>query len=117
MVLKEIFNNARPSDLDKLLESMQKILSVSLRINKALGADSNFITTLASKLIHPLPLVRVNILKAINIMLVKSADPKSFLKTHDLRKIIKKIAKEDQSVMVRQMATTLIKSQTVVEVK
>lgn len=110
LVLKEVFVNVRSSDLDKLLESMQKILSLSLRINKSLGADSNFIATLAGKLAHPLPLVRVNLLKTINVMLLKSADPKTFLKTHNLRKSVKKIAKEDSSIMVRQMANTLLKA-------
>ena len=109
-MLKDVINNVKVNELDKVLDSTQRILNLSARVNKTLGADAAFIAMLANKFggIES-PLVRVNLLKVLHAMCLKSSAPKTFLKNHKLLKNVKAISEKDPSIMVKQMANTLLK--------
>jgi len=111
-IIRDIFANAPDHQLVDLLESMHKILISSANINKQLGnnnKEGGFVNVLKNKLHHPNPHARVTLLRTLNTMASKSADPPRFLKQYNLLKVVKFMAANDSSNLVKNMAFQLLK--------
>eukprot|EP01114_Cavostelium_apophysatum_P023823 TRINITY_DN90_c0_g1_i3.p1 TRINITY_DN90_c0_g1~~TRINITY_DN90_c0_g1_i3.p1 ORF type:complete len:1113 (+),score=446.88 TRINITY_DN90_c0_g1_i3:1211-4549(+) len=110
--IKDIFANAPDHQLVELLESILKILTSSTLINKELGSNNKeggFVSVLKNKLHHPNPHARVTLLRSLNAMVNKYHDPPRFLKQNNLLKVVKFMAANDSSNLVKNMAFQLLK--------
>eukprot|EP01117_Protostelium_nocturnum_P008943 TRINITY_DN320_c0_g1_i1.p1 TRINITY_DN320_c0_g1~~TRINITY_DN320_c0_g1_i1.p1 ORF type:complete len:1357 (-),score=566.17 TRINITY_DN320_c0_g1_i1:87-4157(-) len=111
-VILDVFAKAGDHQLVNLLDSTLKILVASVNITKVLGSDSSdkgFTSILKNKLTHPTPHARVSILRALNSMCSKNEDPKEFLKSNKLLKVVRFMAVNDLSMLVKNMAVQLLK--------
>lgn len=108
----DVFASAKDHQLVTMLDSILKILSASVKINRDLGADTkegSFVSIVKSKLHHPNPHARVGLLKSLNSLCSKYTDPPHFLKHNNLLKVVKFMASNDNSLLVKNMAKVLIK--------
>jgi hypothetical protein len=111
-LIKDAFIYVHDHELNKLLESIIKILTSSSKITVSLGSDNSdngFVAVIKNKLHHPTPLVRVSLLKSLTIICSRSSDPPHFLKNNNLLKVVKYMAENDNSALVKNMAVTLLK--------
>jgi len=111
-VIKSIFANAPDHQLASLLESILKIVTASPRINKEFGQgnqENGFVAILKNKLHHPNPHARVSLLKTLIALASKYNNPALFLKNNNLLKVVKFMAANDSSNLVKNMAVKLLK--------
>lgn len=111
-LIKDAFIFVHDHELSKLLDSIVKILTNSTKITISLGSDNTengFVALIKNKLHHPLPLVRVSLLRSLTIICTKSSDPPHFLKNNSLVKVVMYMAENDNSALVKNMAITLLK--------
>jgi len=111
-VIHQVFINAGDHQLINLLDSCLKIVQASTAINRALGSDnseSGFVAILRNKLHHPIPHARVSLLRTLNVLCSKCDDPSHFLKENNLLKVVRFMAQNDLSNLVKNMAVTLLK--------
>ena len=111
-VIHQVFTNAGDHQLISLLDSCLKILQASTAINRTLGSDnseSGFVAILRNKLHHPIPHARVSLLRTLNVMCSKHDDPSHFLKENNLLKVVRFMAQNDLSNLVKNMAVALLK--------
>jgi len=110
--IKQAFVHVQDHELVKLLDSMLRILLISVRLNKEIGADTSgtgFVSILKNKIYHPAPHARVNLLKILGVLSTRCQDPPRFLKQNNLLTVVKYMASNDTSLLVRNMALQLLK--------
>lgn len=111
-VLLEVFSRAGDHQLVSLLDSLLKILNASTAVNQRLGgdvSDQGFVSLLKNKLHHPIPHARVALLRTLIALCTKHKDPPHFLKENNLLKVVKFMASNDHSKLVKNMAVQLLK--------
>ena len=109
--LKDAFGYVKEHEVEKILESMKKILTISSQLAALLGADptaNGFVGLLRDKLHHPSNVARVKLLQSLSLLSSRYADPPHFLYNNNLLKVVTFMAENDNSALVRNMAQTLL---------
>lgn len=94
------------------MESLLKTLTVSSRLCIALGndkADTSLVATLKKKLSTVTQAnARLGLLKTL--VRIKANQPSDFLRTRDLEILVKNFANNDPSMLVKNIAKSLLES-------
>lgn len=104
------FNAPRASAFDyNLLEPLQKLLRLSSPIAASL-ARSDLYSGILQKLNHKKAVVRLNLLRIVKSICDYSDDQVEGIRAHPLFEAIRRLAENDNAVLVRNMAEELVKS-------
>lgn len=102
-----LFSTAQSVSFVNILEPMLKILYISVVVNRDLGAGG-LVPVLLERLSHPNALVRVNLLKILKVIYEYHKKPKSMITEYKLYPIVRKLQKNDNAVLVQEMASQLL---------
>ncbi|KAG9536766.1 hypothetical protein KCV04_g24048, partial [Aureobasidium melanogenum] len=103
------FNHSKADSFENFLEPLQKLLRLSPPIASSLIHPDLFLRT-AQKLRTKKALVRLNLLRIIRSICDSSDEDGALIHTFGLHPIITETAKYDPAILVREMASDLIKS-------
>jgi hypothetical protein len=103
------FNHSKADSFENFLEPLQKLLRLSPPIASSLIHPDLFLRT-AQKLRTKKALVRLNLLRIIRSICDSSDEDGALIHTFGLHPIISETAKFDPAILVREMASDLIKS-------
>ena len=103
------FNHSKADSFENFLEPLQKLLRLSPPIASSLIHPDLFLRT-AQKLRTKKALVRLNLLRIIRSICDSSDEDGALIHTYGLHPIICETAKHDPAILVREMASDLIKS-------
>lgn len=105
----QCFNAPKASAFDyNLLEPLQKLLRLSSPVASSL-ARSDLFTGILQKLNHKKAVVRLNLLRIVRSICDPSKEDGDNIRTHDLFEAIQRLAEDDTAVLVRNMASELVK--------
>lgn len=105
----DCFNAPRANSFDyNLLEPLQKLLRLSSPIAASL-ARSDMFSGLAQKLCHKKAVVRLNLLRIVR-SIWDHAEEDVDIRGHSLFEVIQRLSETDPAVLVRNMASELVKS-------
>lgn len=113
--LIQIFNELSPRQFITILAPLLKMLTIATKVNKALG-KSKFVDTVVNTLKdyhnHPDAVVRLNLLKIIQLVYKWSDNPKAIAGQKVLYQSIKKMAKggDKAGILVTTTANELLSS-------
>jgi hypothetical protein len=106
----QCFNTPRASAFDyNLLEPLQKLLRLSSPVTASL-ARSDLFSGILQKLNHKKAVVRLNLLRIVRSICDPSDEKSDSLRDHKLFEAIESLAENDSAVLVRNMASELVKS-------
>lgn len=91
-----------------LLEPLQKLLRLSSPIAGSL-ARTDLFTGILQKLNHKKAVVRLNLLRIVRSICDASGDEAESIRHHSLFEVIQHLAENDSAVLVRNMASELVK--------
>ncbi|CAD6441345.1 922e390f-8a74-409d-978a-b007f9d50a7b [Sclerotinia trifoliorum] len=91
-----------------LLEPLQKLLRLSSPIAGSL-ARTDLFTGILQKLTHKKAVVRLNLLRIVRSICDASGDEAESIRHHALFEVIQHLAENDSAVLVRNMASELVK--------
>lgn len=94
---------------NNLLEPLQKLLRLSSPISVSLSRPELF-SGIQQKLNHKKAVVRLNLLRIVRSISDPSDDKSFSIKDHDLFAAIQRLAENDAAVLVRNMASELVKA-------
>lgn len=104
------FNAPKASAFDyNLLEPLQKLLRLSSPVATSL-ARPDLCTGILQKLNHKKAVVRLNLLRIVRSICDPSEEQASNIRGHNLFQAIRRLAESDTAVLVRNMASELVKS-------
>ncbi|THV80633.1 hypothetical protein D6D29_06006 [Aureobasidium pullulans] len=103
------FNHSKADSFENFLEPLQKLLRLSPPIASSLIHPDLFLRT-AQKLRTKKALVRLNLLRIIRSICDSSDEDGALIHTFGLHPMIAETAKYDPAILVREMASDLIKS-------
>ncbi|KAL3424481.1 hypothetical protein PVAG01_03762 [Phlyctema vagabunda] len=104
------FNAPKASAFDyNLLEPLQKLLRLSSPVAVSL-ARSDLFSGILQKLNHKKAVVRLNLLRIVRSICDPREDNASSIRNHDLFRAVQSLAETDTAVLVRNMASELVKS-------
>jgi hypothetical protein len=103
------FNHSKADSFENFLEPLQKLLRLSPPLASSLIHPDLFLRT-AQKLRTKKALVRLNLLRIIRSICDSSDEDGALIHTYGLHPIIAETAKYDPAILVREMASDLIKS-------
>eukprot|EP00808_Paulinella_micropora_P021792 g56479.t1 len=103
-------SSSTPFQLEKILPLFRQIISISVRINQALGRSDIFIKALLGRLQHDKTnnSIRINLLKILALVLVAHKHPKPLAKSYKLISLLKTLEADNQSVIVLALVSKLI---------
>ncbi|KAG9240832.1 cell division control protein-like protein 15 [Calycina marina] len=105
----QCFNAPKASAFDyNLLEPLQKLLRLSSPVAASLARPDLF-TGILQKLNHKKAVVRLNLLRIVRSICDPSEDKASNIRDHSLFDAIQRLAESDNAVLVRNMASELVK--------
>ncbi|CAL3971303.1 hypothetical protein PZA11_007826 [Diplocarpon coronariae] len=106
----QCFNAPRASAFDyNLLEPLQKLLRLSSPVAASLARLDMF-SGILQKLNHKKAVVRLNLLRIVRSICDTSDEQASNVRNHSLFKAIQRLAENDNAVLVRNMASELVKA-------
>ena len=106
----ECFKNPETSDsFENLLEPLQKLLRLSPPVAACLAQPEIFSRT-AQKLFTKKPVVRLNLLRIIRSICDASEQQGMLIRIYGLYDSVLSLAEHDQAILVREMASELVKS-------
>jgi hypothetical protein len=106
----QCFNAPRASAFDyNLLEPLQKLLRLSSPIAVSLARPDLF-SGILQKLNHKKAVVRLNLLRIVRSICDPSDEQAENIRGHSLFEAIQRLAENDNAVLVRNMASELVKS-------
>ncbi|KAK2625313.1 hypothetical protein QTJ16_005682 [Diplocarpon rosae] len=104
------FNAPRASAFDyNLLEPLQKLLRLSSPVAASLARLDMF-SGILQKLNHKKAVVRLNLLRIVRSICDTSDEQASNVRNHSLFEAIQRLAESDNAVLVRNMASDLVKA-------
>lgn len=110
MAIVQCFNAPKASAFDyNLLEPLQKLLRLSSPVASSL-ARADLFTGILQKLNHKKAVVRLNLLRIVRSISDPSQANGDNIRDHDLFEAIQRLAEQDTAVLVRNMASELVKS-------
>eukprot|EP00457_Paulinella_chromatophora_P000887 gb/GEZN01000888.1/.p1 GENE.gb/GEZN01000888.1/~~gb/GEZN01000888.1/.p1 ORF type:complete len:1118 (-),score=151.66 gb/GEZN01000888.1/:33-3386(-) len=103
-------STTNPVQLEKILPLFRQIISISIRINQALGRSEVFTKALLARLQHDKTnnSIRINLLKILALVLVAHKSPKILVKQQKLIPLLKGLEADNQSVIVLALVSKLI---------
>lgn len=105
----QCFNAPKASAFDyNLLEPLQKLLRLSSPVAASLTRPDMF-TGILQKLNHKKAVVRLNLLRIVRSICDPNEDLADSLRNHSLFEAIRRLAENDNAVLVRNMAGELVK--------
>jgi len=105
----QCFNAPKASAFDyNLLEPLQKLLRLSSPVAASLARPDLF-NGILQKLNHKKAVVRLNLLRIVRSICDPSEDQAGHITNHDLFNAIQRLAENDNAVLVRNMASELVK--------
>ena len=109
--LVSVMKNTKKSEqFDKILGPIEKILTLSQAINRALGVSSIF----TEEVIHRLQAhsdsnaIRVNLLKILTLIFDLHQKPEEFVSRHQLLPLLEGLAADKNAVVVANLAQSLV---------
>jgi hypothetical protein len=106
----QCFNAPRASAFDyNLLEPLQKLLRLSSPLAASLARPDLF-SGILQKLNHKKAVVRLNLLRIVRSICDPSDDQAQGVREHHLFEAIQRLAENDNAVLVRNMASELVKA-------
>lgn len=106
----QCFNAPKASAFDyNLLEPLQKLLRLSSPVAASL-ARPDLCTGILQKLNHKKAVVRLNLLRIVRSICDPSEEQTDNIRSHSLFEAIRRLAENDNAVLVRNMASELVKS-------
>ncbi|KAH9223611.1 cell division control protein-like protein 15 [Leptodontidium sp. 2 PMI_412] len=106
----QCFNAPRASAFDyNLLEPLQKLLRLSSPVAASLARIDMF-SGILQKLNHKKAVVRLNLLRIVRSICDPSDEHAENVQSHDLFEAIQRLAESDNAVLVRNMASELVKA-------
>ena len=104
------FNTPKANSFDvNLLEPLQKLLRLSPPVSASL-ARADMFTGILQKLNHKKAVVRLNLLRVVRSISDPHEERTLSIRNHDLFEAIESLAESDSAVLVRNMASELVKS-------
>jgi hypothetical protein len=104
------FNTPKANSFDvNLLEPLQKLLRLSPPVAASL-ARADMFTGILQKLNHKKAVVRLNFLRIVRSISDPHEERTLSIRSHDLFEAIESLAESDSAVLVRNMASELVKS-------
>jgi hypothetical protein len=104
------FNTPKPNCFDvNLLEPLQKLLRLSPPVAASLACADMF-TGILQKLNHKKAVVRLNLLRIVRSISDPHEERTLSIRSHELFDAIETLAESDSAVLVRNMASELVKS-------
>ncbi|KAH7407770.1 cell division control protein-like protein 15 [Cadophora sp. MPI-SDFR-AT-0126] len=105
----QCFNAPRASAFDyNLLEPLQKLLRLSSPVAASLARNDMF-SGILQKLNHKKAVVRLNLLRIVRSICDPSDEQAENVQNHSLFEAIQRLAEDDNAVLVRNMASELVK--------
>lgn len=105
----QCFNESKADAFENLLEPLQKLLRLSPPVAASLAQQSLFERS-AVKVHAKKPLVRLNLLRVIRSICDASEEQGALLSKYGLLESVQNLAKQDNAILVREMANELVKS-------
>ena len=106
----QCFNAPKASAFDyNLLEPLQKLLRLSSPVAASLARPDLF-TGILQKLNHKKAVVRLNLLRIVRSICDPSEEQGDGIRSHGLFEAIQRLAENDNAVLVRNMASELVRS-------
>ncbi|KAI9678081.1 MAG: hypothetical protein M1817_006025 [Caeruleum heppii] len=105
----QCFTTSKANAFENLLEPLQKLLRLSPAVTQTLARPDLF-SRILQKLRHNKAVIRLNLLRIVRSICDGSDDHGSLIRTHELFSAIQRLAEEDPAVLVRNMASELVKS-------
>lgn len=105
----ECFNTSKANAFENLLEPLQKLLRLSPLVAQSLGRPDLF-SRILQKLGHNKAVIRLNLLRIIRSICDSREEQGGLLRKYGLFDAIQKLAETDSAVLVRNMASELVKS-------
>ena len=106
----QCFNAPRASAFDyNLLEPLQKLLRLSSPVAASLARPDMF-SGILQKLNHKKAVVRLNLLRIVRSICDPSEEQAESVRGHDIFEAIQRLAESDNAVLVRNMASELVKA-------
>ena len=105
----QCFNESKADAFENLLEPLQKLLRLSPPVAANLAHRSLFERS-AVKVHAKKPLVRLNLLRVIRSICDASDEQGALLARYGLLKSVEQLARHDSAILVREMASDLVRS-------
>lgn len=105
----QCFSTSKANAFENLLEPLQKLLRLSPLVAQSLGRPDLF-SRILQKLSHNKAIIRLNLLRIIRSICDSNDEQGGLLQKYGLFEAIQRLAEGDPAVLVRNMASELIKS-------
>ena len=109
----QCFNESKADAFENLLEPLQKLLRLSPPVAASLAHRTLFERS-AVKVHAKKPLVRLNLLRVVRSICDASEEQGALIAKYGLLESVQDLAKHDPAILVREMASELVKSSEVV---
>ncbi|KAI9752606.1 MAG: Cytochrome b-c1 complex subunit 7 [Chaenotheca gracillima] len=103
------FTTSKANAFENLLEPLQKLLRLSPTVAQALGRPDLF-SRILQKLHHNKAVIRLNLLRIVRSICDSNHEKGLLIRKHGLFEAIEKLAENDSAVLVRNMASELMKT-------
>ncbi|KAI9848159.1 MAG: hypothetical protein M1837_000833 [Sclerophora amabilis] len=103
------FTTSKANAFENLLEPLQKVLRLSPPVAQALGRPDLF-SRILQKIHHNKAVIRLNLLRIVRSICDSNSEKALLIRKHGLFEAIQRLAENDSAVLVRNMASELVKS-------
>ena len=103
------FTTSKANAFENLLEPLQKLLRLSPPVAQSLARPDLF-SRILQKLRHHKAVIRLNLLRIVRSICDSGDDHDELIRRHGLFEAIQRLAENDSAVLVRNMASELVKS-------
>jgi hypothetical protein len=102
------FTTSKTNAFENILEPLQKLLRLSLPIAHTVG-QPQFFARILTKLSHNKAVVRLNLLRILRTICDASEQKETLIRMYGMYQTIQRLAEKDGAVLVRNLASELIK--------
>ncbi|KIX08171.1 uncharacterized protein Z518_02827 [Rhinocladiella mackenziei CBS 650.93] len=102
--------SSKSTSFENLLEPLQKLLRLSPPLAASMARSPQLFETLGQKLSHNKPAIRLNLLRIIGSICDSTEEGCYLLDQYGLHDVIRELSFSDSAVLVRSMASELIRS-------
>ncbi|KAK5035336.1 Protein kinase of the Mitotic Exit Network [Exophiala sideris] len=102
--------SSKSTSFENLLEPLQKLLRLSPPLAASMARSPELFETLAQKLTHNKPAIRLNLLRIIGSICDSTEEGGFLLDQYDLYDVVRELSFSDSAVLVRSMAGDLIRA-------
>lgn len=102
--------SSKSTSFENLLEPLQKLLRLSPPLAASMARSPDLFVNLGQKLGHNKPAIRLNLLRIIGSICDSTEDGVYLLDQYELFEVIQELSFSDSAVLVRSMASELIRS-------